>query len=148
MPSFLAKTNYRNVEDLKGCPLQQGLGTTESLFEWYAHQPENLEYFMKWLPKHRGSKSWLDSGLVEEIVSKQDEDDTVIFIDVGGNVGNICVDLRKRIPELKGRVFNQDLEHVVANTVDHPGVERSAHNFWTEQPIKGMQSGSETEGMY
>ena len=40
------------------------------------------------------------------------------------------------MPDLKGRVINQDLPHVVTNTIDHPGVEKSAHDFWKPQIIK------------
>ena len=138
MPSFLARNNYQQVEDLKDCPLQQGFNTKGSLFDWYQDHPDNLGYFMNWLSKHRGKTTWLESGLVGELAAKQDDEDTTLFVDVGGNVGNICVDLRKKLPSLKGRVFNQDLPHVVANTIGHPGVEQSPADFWVEQPIKGV----------
>jgi hypothetical protein len=141
IPTFLAKTNYRNVEDHKDGPFQEGFKTKESLFEWYQHQQDNLEYFMRWLPKHRGRKTWVDTALVQEIVSKQELDGTVLFVDIGGNVGNICVKLREKVPELRGRVVNQDLPHVVVNTIEHPGVEQSAHDFWIAQPIKGEKLG-------
>ncbi len=93
---------------------------------------------MKWLAKHRGERQWTDTDLVQTLSSKTNGDDTILFVDVGGNVGNVCVDLRRRNPALKGRVINQDLPHVVANTIEYPGVERSSHDFWTPQVIKGM----------
>ena len=136
MPAFLAKSGYQNVEDLKDCPFKQGFSTDGSLFEWYKDHPENLEYFMKWLPKHRGKTTWLETGLLEEMVAKEDGEDNKLFVDVGGNFGNICVDLRKKLPGLKGRVFNQDLPHVVTNTINYRGVEQSVADFWLEQPIK------------
>jgi hypothetical protein len=95
MPAFLAKKGCENVEGPKDCPLQQGIIAKGTLFDWYQVNPDNLEYFKKWLPKHRGKTTWLDSRLVEEMRSKQDGDDQVLFVDIGGSVENICVDLRK-----------------------------------------------------
>ncbi|ETN43615.1 uncharacterized protein HMPREF1541_02774 [Cyphellophora europaea CBS 101466] len=40
---------------------------------------------------------------------------------------------------MQGRIINQDLPTVVANTIEHPGVEQCPHDFFTEQPIKGAQ---------
>lgn len=77
------------------------------------------------------------------MISKQDVDDTVLFVDIGGNVGNICVGLRKKVPDLRGKVYNQDLPHVVVKTIKHPGVDQSAHDFWTLQPIKGEKVGTQ-----
>ena len=145
IPSFLKKTDFANVDDGNDCPFQEGLGTDKDLFEWYAGKPENLEYFMKWLQKHRGARHWTDTDLVQSLASKSTGDDTILFVDVGGNVGNVCVELRKREPSLKGRVINQDLPHVVANTIEYPRVERSAHDFWTPQVRKGMSLWQESD---
>ena len=138
MPSFLAHHKYENVEDPKTCPFQQGAHTEDSAFEWFQQHSAELGYFLKWLPHQRGNTTWLETDLCGGLVAKQDAADTVTFVDVGGSVGNVCVDLRKKLPGLKGRVFNQDLPHVVSNTIPYPGVEQSAHDFWKVQPIKGV----------
>lgn len=91
---------------------------------------------MKWLAEHRGT-TWLETGLLDEIIAKQGGQDTVLFVDVGGNIGNVCVDLGKKLPEVKGRVVNQDLPHVVSKTLVCPEVEQSPADFWVGQPIEG-----------
>ena len=45
LPSFLAKTNYRNPTDPKHCAFQEGFHTQDSLFEWFPKHPELLNNF-------------------------------------------------------------------------------------------------------
>lgn len=139
IPAFLRKVKYQSPGGPEFCPLNLGHNTDKPLFPWFQEHPENLEFFMGWLPVARSgdSKRWVDTNLPELIASQATSAEAVLFVDVGGPVGNQCVDLRKRVPEMVGRVVNQDLPHVVANTIEHPGVEQSAHDFFTEQPIKG-----------
>jgi hypothetical protein len=92
---------------------------------------------MKWMESQRGRLHWTDTDLVQILSEREPGDENVLFVDVGGNVGTVCVELRKQAPDLKGRVINQDLPHVVEQTIEYPGVERSAHDFWTPQVIKG-----------
>ena len=138
MPAFLAKNGYRNIEGFDGYPFQEAFNTKQSLFDWYQDHPDNLRYFMKFLGEHRQT-AWLETGLLDEIIDKQGEHDAELFVDVGGNIGNVCVDLRKKLPNLKGRVFNQDLPHAVSKTIIYPGVEQSPADFWVGQPIKGEE---------
>ena len=99
---------------------------------------------MQWLPKHRGDIQWTDTGLIDELSKKGGQEETILFVDVGGNIGDVCVDVRKKVPNARGRIINQDLPHVVKNTIQFPGVEKSAHDFWTPQAIKGWSLLQET----
>lgn len=127
-------------------PFNLAHNTNKQLFPWLQDHPENLAFFLGWLPVARSedSKRWVDTDLPEIIASRATSADAVLFVDVGGSVGNQCVDLRKRVPGMLGRVINQDLPHVVANTIEHPEVEKSAHDFFSEQPIKGKRDQAET----
>ena len=138
IPSFLRSTGFRNVDDSKNCPFQQGHNTEKGCFEWLVGRSDKLDYLMRFLPKQREGRHWTDTDIVQDLARKSIDDTTVLFVDVGGNIGDVCVELRRRQPSLNGRIINQDLPHVVTNTIEYPGVEKSAHDFWIPQTIKGM----------
>ncbi|KAL9106098.1 MAG: hypothetical protein Q9227_008843 [Pyrenula ochraceoflavens] len=62
-----------------------------------------------------------------------------LIVDVGGSTGEMCFDIARRYPKV--RCINQDLPDVVARA-NVPEkligqVECMAHDFFTEQPVKG-----------
>lgn len=69
--------------------------------------------------------------------------DEVIFVDVGGGAGGQCVALRQRLGSRPGRIVNQDVAALAeAATADLQArvIESMAHDFFTEQPVKGTTS--------
>lgn len=92
----------------------------------------------------RGHTTWLDVLDFEALIKADGTDDAVIdpetpiFVDVGGGIGSQCAILKKKLPDLPGRVILQDLPVVLQHALSTEGVEITAHNFWTEQPVKGM----------
>lgn len=97
----------------------------------------------------RGQTTWLDVLDFEALITGGGapaiDAETPVFIDVGGGIGSQCAILKAKLPDLPGRVILQDLPVVITHALDTEGVENTAHNFWTEQPIKGMDR-SETRG--
>lgn len=141
LPSFLAKTNYQNPANPKNCAFQQGFSTQDDLFEWFPKHPEYLNNFNLWMTGQReGRANWLDFFPFEEQVIKgfKDSDGAVILVDVGGARGHEVEAIKKRYPTVPGRVLLQDLPNTVAQAVTVPGMESFAHDFFTEQPIKGQ----------
>ena len=67
----------------------------------------------------------------------QNQDDVAI-VDVGGGMGHDLVELRKKNPSIPGRFILQDLPQVVEQ-IPQPleGIEATAHDFYTEQSVKG-----------
>lgn len=65
----------------------------------------------------------------------------ICFVDVGGGYGQRSIALKKDFPELSGKILVQDLPMFIdtAPTVD--GIEFKAHDFFTEQPVKGKGHG-------
>ncbi len=61
----------------------------------------------------------------------------VLFVNVGGWRGHQCGALRKRFPELKGRVILQDMKETIEKTPQVDGVECMVQNFWEVQGVKG-----------
>ena len=81
--------------------------------------------------------SWLSVFPFEDETADCDSND-VVFVDVGGGIGHQCKELKEKYPNLKGRVIVQDLEHAISRRLEYPGVEGIVHDFFDEQPIKGL----------
>jgi len=91
---------------------------------------------------HQGRSSWMDSGFypvkerVEQGMTRNEND--VAIVDVGGGMGHDLVEMRKKKPGIPGRFILQDLPQVLEQ-IAQPlgGIEATAHDFYTEQPVKG-----------
>jgi len=62
----------------------------------------------------------------------------VAIVDVGGGMGHDLAELKKKQPTIPGRFILQDLPQVIEQ-IPQPfdGIEATAHDFYTEQPVKG-----------
>ena len=141
LPSFLAKTNYQNPTDPKHCAFQEGFHTQDSLFEWFPKHLEPLNNFNLWMAGQRdGRVGWLDFFPFEERVSREfrRDDGAVILVDVGGARGHEVEAIKKKHPYLPGRFVLEDLPATIEQALPVPGMEAVAHDFFTEQPIKGQ----------
>ena len=87
-----------------------------------------------------GQRSWLETFSPDRFPLSSSDLETPLFVDVGGGVGHQCLALRSRFPDLKRRIILQDLPDVLARAAPVEGVERMAHDIWTEQPVRGMRS--------
>lgn len=79
----------------------------------------------------------------EFLNSKDTDDSSILFVDVGGAMGHQCVAFKQRYPDLKGRVIVQDQPQVISQIQANPlpgfeRIEAMAHDFFTPQPVKGM----------
>ena len=141
LPSFLAKTKYQNPTDIKHCAFQEGLRTQDSLFEWFPKHPELLNNFNLWMTGQReGRANWLDFFPFEERVARDFHrgDGAVMLIDVGGARGHEVEAIKKKYSNLPGRFLLQDLPDTIEQALPVPGMEAVAHDFFTEQPVKGQ----------
>lgn len=131
-------------------PFQIANNTDRPAFEWaHDNRPDLIADFGLWMTALRGQATWLDvldfEGLITGGGAPAIDAETPVFVDVGGGIGSQCAILKAKLPGLPGRVILQDLPVVITHALDTEGVENTAHNFWTEQPIKGMYR-SETRG--
>ena len=140
LPSFLARTRYRNPTDPKDCAFQQGLHTQDSLFEWFPNHPDLLNTFSSWMVGQRdGWANWLEFFPFEERVAKdfRGGDKAVMLVDVGGGRGHEILAIKKKYPNLPGRFLLQDSRDMVMEALPVPGMQAVVHNFFDDQPIKG-----------
>lgn len=62
----------------------------------------------------------------------------VFLVDVGGGIGHDLQELKKKHPDLSGRLILQDQPNVIdqiGQSLD--GIELTVHDFFTSQPVKG-----------
>ena len=62
----------------------------------------------------------------------------VMWVDVGGGYGQKTIALKAALPDLPGKFIVEDLPSTVQNAPKAEGIEIIGHDFFTEQPIKGM----------
>ena len=125
-------------------PFQLVNNTDRPAFEWaHQHRPDLIAEFGLWMTALRGQRTWLDvidfealikfTGAARAAINAE----TPVFVDVGGGIGSQCAILKTKLPKLPGRVILQDLPVVIQHALHTEGVENTAHDFWTEQPVKG-----------
>ena len=140
LPSFLAKTNYRNPDDSMHCAFQDGFRTEENLFEWFPKHPEYLNNFNLWMVGQRdGRTNWLDFFPLQEKLLQEfkADEDAVILVDVGGARGHEVQAIKEKYPNLPGKFILQDLPDTVKQALPVHDMQTMAHDFFTPQPVKG-----------
>ena len=141
LPEFLADTKYQNPTDSTHTPFQKAHGTDLPPFLWLQDKPVYLKNFSAWMTASReGQNIFLDVFPFEKELTSDSKPETPLFVDVGGSIGHQCVALKRKLPNTPGRVILQDLPPVIAHAIPAEGVEPMAHDFMTEQPVKGMNN--------
>ena len=141
LPKFLADTNFQNPSDGSHCPWQLAHATDQSPFDWLMSHPSNFEAFTQWMTaQHEGQPIWLDVFPFKDKFSQDLTAKTLLFVDIGGGVGHQCAALKAQYPDTPGRIILQDLPQTVPHMIPIPGVEHTAYDFWTPQPIKGARA--------
>lgn len=144
LPAFFAGNGYTSPSDIAAGPFQFGHDTDLAVWQWRSKRPKLEQAFNNHMAGyHQGRPSWMDDGfypvndrLVQGIKSGEAE---VAVVDIGGNVGYDLQELKRKHPNLPGRLVLQDRPDVIAKVVDTgEGIEPNAYDFFTEQPIKGM----------
>lgn len=149
MPAYLKKTKYQNPGNNTDGPFQYAHHTKEPFFAWLSERAEHFERFVSLMSGYRqGKRSWMDEGFypVAERLGpdvEYDDKDAVLLVDVGGGLGHDLEELKATYPGLQGRLVLQDQPEVIAQTSKaSDGIDLTAHNFFTPQPVKGtLQKG-------
>jgi hypothetical protein len=65
-------------------------------------------------------------------------DEQVALVDIGGSQGHVLEDVKRFLPDLKGRLILEELPETLASVTVPDGVEAVAYNFLESlQPING-----------
>ncbi|KAI0433110.1 S-adenosyl-L-methionine-dependent methyltransferase [Xylaria sp. FL1042] len=145
MPQFLRKNKSANLGDPSNLPWHQGQDTIDPIFKWINDRPEVLNSFMGWMAGQRdGLPTFLSVVDFKEEFAKGAAESTPVFVDVGGSMGHQCIALKKRHPDLTGRIVLEDLPETIERVKANPlpsfeGIEMIAHDFFKPQPLQGAR---------
>jgi hypothetical protein len=127
-------------------PFQFAKQTKLAPFEYLVGHPQLNRQFGNFMGgDHQGRERWMDTSFfpVQErlIDGFQASPDAVFLVDVGGGFGHDLEEFRRKIPNIPGRLVLQDLPAVIDQIQElDESIERTSHDFMTEQPIKGKRS--------
>ncbi|RYP49870.1 hypothetical protein DL768_004486 [Monosporascus sp. mg162] len=134
LPAFFQKHQYQSSTGDR-LAWNHAFGTDRPFFDWVRERPSELDWFSKLMSVPRNG-DWLDVVDISSAAATGTPGKTV-FVDVGGGLGHQSARLVGRFPELKGRVVLQDKDTTVQLAGKLDGVDCRAHDFFTEQTVKG-----------
>ncbi|KAK2596543.1 hypothetical protein N8I77_013429 [Diaporthe amygdali] len=142
LPAFLERRNYQDGVG-NPCVFNAAANTDLTFYDWLKTKPEMVQDFQKMLSLQLMAIStsvravdWLS---VIPFPKAVDPSDGPVFVDVGGNMGDRCLELLGRYPQFKGHVIVQDLEEVVKFAPAMDGAEFQGYDFFTPQPVQGAR---------
>ena len=150
LPQFLHDNGYRNPSDPAHSPFNDAFQTNLLLYQYYREHPKMMQaagQFMRALRDDEDSDtSWLkvysfgeEVRLASELSAETENGpEKILFVDVGGGLGHQCQALRRKFPDLDGRVINQDLAEMLHKAAGPPeGVEFMPQDFFQPQQLNG-----------
>jgi hypothetical protein len=93
--------------------------------------------------RRKGSMRWPDVFPIKTQLEQalSDDENSILFVDVGGNQGHDLKLFQERVPDTKGRLILMDLPEAV-NKITDPmnGIEVVPYDFFTPQRIEGISA--------
>ncbi|KAL1879029.1 hypothetical protein Plec18167_004325 [Paecilomyces lecythidis] len=142
VPDFLSSTKFADPTDPNNTAVQQAFEAPgQGLLEILMSRPANARGFGILMNTWGEGNSLIqDLYPVKANLAPNFDPETAMFVDVGGGYGQKAIALKRAIPELPGRFIVQDLPQTIDHAPKVEGIEYQAHDFFTEQPIKGARA--------
>lgn len=120
------------------------MGTSLPFFSYLKENSKESEDFNNLMSSYSLSrKKWTDPDNVpvRQILGEglKEDEDAVLLVDIGGNVGHDLIRFKEQYSDLPGRLILQDLPSVIeaAKPKLPAGIEAMAHDMFEAQPVKG-----------
>jgi hypothetical protein len=143
LPEYFRSAKYRNPDDVISSPFQFAYETSKHWFSWVEQNPTISHQFNNHMSMyHQGRPSWMDYDFfpVQEALLNlvKAGPKAVLLVDVGGGLGHDMQEFHCKHPSAPGRLIVQDKADVIEQVSGDLGkIELMAHDFFSEQPIKG-----------
>ncbi|MCJ1233940.1 hypothetical protein MMC14_001898 [Varicellaria rhodocarpa] len=147
LPEYLASISFCNPSNPQKSLFRYATGIDANFFEWLHDQPKQFAQFSAAMAVSSTRSDGLAQMTISHLLPAEnaasypsEADDPVqqvLLVDVGGGRGQIIDNVRKKRPELRGRMIVQDLPREIEGREPCEGVECMAHDFFTPQPIMG-----------
>ncbi|KAJ5735309.1 S-adenosyl-L-methionine-dependent methyltransferase [Penicillium malachiteum] len=142
-PDFLRETNYQNPEDHSAGPIQYTYNVKMTTFEWLARDVAVHERFHNYVQGVRESRPfWVDWFPVQERILNgyTGAPSDPLIVDMACGSGRDMLALKRKFPDLTGRVILQDLPAVFNAIHSHDiGLEKIGHDIFDRQPVEGAR---------
>lgn len=140
-PKYMREAGYRCPTDPVDGLLQYAFQTKLHIFGLLNSMPEVLQAFNTFMGNTMGARQyWVDWFPVEDNLLENATNSNALIVDVGGGKGHDLQAFHQKYPH-KGRLVLQDLPQVIDNIKDlDPAIECQTYDFFTEQPVRGMES--------
>lgn len=122
---------------------EYGHNTPLHCYDWMKEDSLFLQQFGNFMAGYaQGRPSWLEFFPAKDQLVKgsSEDEDAVLFVDVGGGMGQDLEKFRRRFPTVKGELVLQDQEEPIGRgkaSLAEKGIEAMAYDFFTPQPNKG-----------
>ncbi|KAM3547888.1 hypothetical protein MY1884_009401 [Beauveria asiatica] len=140
---YSRKRAFQNPADSKDTSLMYAYATDKDLFSWIQSQGYGKHFNDHMVGYHPWP--WMSTDrfpIRERLIEGADKNaDASFLVDLGGSLGQDLTDLSRYYPEIPGKLILQDLPPVISQ-IKNPKPEfiPMAHDFLTEQPIKGARA--------
>lgn len=147
-PKFFETHGHRCPTDPYHGLMQYAFQTNMTTFELFSTMPQILKDFNLFMGNTMGARHyWVDWYPVGSQLLDNLKNDTPLLVDVGAGKGHDLIAFLDKYPG-KGNVVLQDLPHVIDGLEGLDSVvEVMSYDFFTEQPIRGMFSLSQVDGL-
>lgn len=139
LPSYLKDHKYQDITNPKDLPFQQAVHTKLTPFEWMKSDSEQMKA-LGHIMVLDAVQSWVSSYPVEkEVGDFKAASDSALLVDIGGGFGQHSVFFKNKFPHIPGRIIVQDIPSTLAHAPKVDGIEFTAHDFFTRQPVCGAK---------
>lgn len=120
LPDFLSSINYQNPTDVRKTAFNYVHQTDLHWFDWIQQTPEIGNKFDEAMAMTTALQKLAIQKDITILLAQSSqlwhqENDPILFVDVGDGRGHILADIRREQPSLKGRMIIQDLQNVIDN---------------------------------
>ncbi|KAF7717390.1 SAM-dependent methyltransferase superfamily protein [Penicillium ucsense] len=139
LPEFWAETNHQDITSPVNTPLRKAWNTELPGCIWAETRPEAPRHFNRFMKAQNADMPTRIGS--HQLVQKSQglKPEQPLLVDAGAGTGLYFIALRNRLSEIRNRVILQDFEVVVAQAIEHEGLEVLSHDFWKPQPTNGSR---------
>ncbi|KAK7408045.1 hypothetical protein QQX98_009818 [Neonectria punicea] len=140
LPAFKAFNTVLSNPASNVTAFKIGQHSEDDFYTWMETHPVQQGAFHRFMEaQFVGLPTWLDVVDFQSELAKGISAAETAFVDVGGGAGHQCEALKKKLPNLEGKVVLQDRPEVLEKALDISGVENMSYDFVTEQPVKNSR---------
>ncbi|KAF5862076.1 hypothetical protein ETB97_012141 [Aspergillus alliaceus] len=140
IPEYLATMGYKDPNENGMTAFQYAFQTHLPFFEWLGVHPKQRESYITGMSSsYRGGKS-VGLAYPFDIELAGCTENEVVMVDIGGNAGQLLVQIKERFPQLSGRMIVQDRAETLKAAQQKQGIEYMPHDFFTPQPVIGAKA--------